>query len=261
MAAPLDVPPKTGLLLKSVSVGLWDHSAPSFCPFSGVKDMFGITLKKKYNGLDRWIEEANTEVALTPDYMELEEKAFHLLFVYDELQNGHWMHKLIAGSMPEGEAFTVDTFHVYRKRSHEAYPIPILLHSQFYDVIDTRPGIDEPSFSIPLARIRGKLYLVRTERYLAIDNYKLNGIQYKRERVRCVVPFKRRQRITGSAYVALASSAQIVRAFMYIAIPEFWEKYLDGGLEYPVVKTFDPRPDFVHAYYYFGVTEYDAKID
>lgn len=197
----------------------------------------------------------------TPDRLWLERHEWKYLFVYDELMLNRRKYELIKeDSVRMWQAFTEeDQFALWKKKlGTETISIPLKGADRVYDgpgvtsvkldKIDPRkikPGI--------LGRIKGEIHAVRPHLFWKVlDKHYLNGIEFKRKRVRLIVPY----RVEGSS----DEFVQKITADMYVGIKDYWSSQLDGGLLFSQVGAFVPNKTIIDAkriglYYYYSRLE------
>jgi gamma-glutamylcyclotransferase (GGCT)/AIG2-like uncharacterized protein YtfP len=192
-----------------------------------------------------WFEEADREVDFTPDMWNMERRQFQLLFVYDEMMNGHRQHNLISEhSVGVATAFSQEKFILWRKNlGKESYPIPL---TKRYT-------------SVPPARIKGELYAVSSPQYKELDKYKVNGVHFIRVRMNVDIPYRQLVKTRqDQGTVLLEEKIQTIRAWMYVGVPSFWDDMIDSGYLFSPVRSYTPNREWLGNYYYFSCKEYDA---
>lgn len=194
---------------------------------------------------EQWLEDADDEVEFTPDLWNMERRQLQLLFVYDEMMQGHHGHDLIKEhSVSLAAAYTEDKFILWRKNlGKKSYPIPLV----------------KKYLSVPSARIKGQLYGILPPQFKELDKHKLNGVSFIRVRVNIQIPYRRIVKMREEqGTVKLDEEIQRVRAWMYIGVPNYWDDQIDSGFLYSPTQIYHPNREWLDKYYYFSQKEYDV---
>lgn len=185
----------------------------------------------------------------TPDLALLEEYEWQAVFVTDELKKKFLKHELLGEDKRYlFPAFTQKNYHYWESASPLEGAIP-------FEVSQLRnPIVGWP----PIAKIKGEVYLIRPQRFLDIDTYKQNTVQYVRDRIRLVVPFRRIQWVKDRYGPEVAEffrnpdqfhnnktfttdeHTYIVRAWFYSGRPEYWDPIITA-YDYGHVETFHSK--------------------
>lgn len=197
------------------------------------------------------IQQALEETKFTPDVAVIEQYEWQLFFAPDEIKKDHVKHDLLGEeSEYKFPAFTQDTYHYWMHSAPFLPPIPMR----------TSGLVNALTFFPPIARIKGEVHLIRPQRFLDLDRYKQNTVEYQRHRIRLVVPFRKvmwlkdhnldpafgvqeafsRSRYSGSSIKTEQERVAIVRAWMYIGKPEFWDPLI-SAYDYEAVETFHSK--------------------
>ena len=172
-----------------------------------------------------WIADHPKE-KFTFDLWKLENRQFQLLFVYDQMMKHHRMYDpmLSEHSFPIATAFTASrNFSLWKKKLGQgSFPIPLLI----------------PYTRVPRARIKGELHSVLSYRFSDLDNYKSNGVEFRRKRVKLLVPYVRQERGVG---VNDEVFVQKVEAWMYYGRYTYWKEHIDAGYMFKPVSRYEPR--------------------
>lgn len=194
-------------------------------------------------------EEVLAELAktkFTPDIATLEEYEWQAIFVTDELKKKFLKHDLLG---PDKDycfpAFTQKNYHYWQSNQPWEGAIPFEC-SQLRNYIVGWP---------PIGKIKGEVYLIRPQAFLDIDAYKQNTVQYVRDRIRLVVPFRRIEWVKdrhgpdaykffsqpehyyGKSTLTSDEHTYIVRAWFYSGKPEYWDPIITA-YDYGHVETF-----------------------
>jgi len=196
-----------------------------------------------------WLREATPEY--TPDMARLSRYKRQLLFVPDEMMLNHKASPLL-GKFAELRAVALtaeENFVLWRKDSGiESEAVPMQGGWQEQYLRNMRMN-GEPMF--PYARIRGELYSVTPSRFITLDNYKRNGVEFERRRVDLVIPYRLKLNKNTSSEQYL----QPVKAWMYLGVPDFWSDFIKSPMFHPVdvIKPNNPKLGLLpmRNYYYF----------
>lgn len=188
----------------------------------------------------------------TPDIAKLEQYEWQLFFAPDELKRDHLMHaKIGSESSFQFPAFTQASYHFWDPPEGWASPVPLKVE-----------GFTNPlPFFPPIAKIKGEVHLIRPQTFhLSLDRYRQNTVEYRRERVRLIVPYRRvvflkdhnldpafgvqeefsRSEYTGSSVKTTEERTCIIRAWMYIGEPAYWDPLI-SGYDYGHIETFQSK--------------------
>jgi hypothetical protein len=195
--------------------------------------------------------QATEDTKFTPDIATLEEYEWQLYFATDETKKDHLKHDLVG---PEAQyrfpAFTQESFHYWDHDAPFLPPIPMKVTGY----------VNAIPFFPPIAKIKGQVYLIRPQRFLELDRYKQNTVEYQRERIRVIVPYRQvlwlkdhnldsafgvqelfaRSEYAGSSVKTSEERVAIIRAWMYIGKPEFWDPLI-SAFDYRAVETFHAK--------------------
>lgn len=202
-----------------------------------------------------WFDFARDNAKYSPDIAKLEEYDFQLFFACDETQTKHVKHNLIEDGSYICPAFSQKGFNYWQPEAPFLPPVPMAAENY------SNPMGNMP----PVAKIKGQLHAIRPYQFLLLDNYKENGVQFRRERIRLLVPFRsveflkdrynlpeRIERISeeGGKTIGITKEAiVIIRAWMYIGVPEYWDKLI-SAFDYKSVQTYTAKNRrWCHEYY------------
>lgn len=192
-----------------------------------------------------WFQYARMASQRTPDIAKLEEYEYQLYFACDETQVKHLKHSLIIGSELVCPAFTQSAFNYWTPNVPFLPAVP--MKAEGYK--NLLPGYP------PIAKIKGELHLIRPQRFIELDNYKENGVQFLRERIRLIVPYRKVYwlkdisvppldaditTLEGSSIVLSTERVVTIRAHMYSGIPEYWDKLI-SNFDYTAVQSFQAK--------------------
>lgn len=136
---------------------------------------------------------------LTPDYLDLKEKANHPVFVYGTLKKGFGLHRYLEGYPYLGRARPVTpSFEMY---DTGGFPVIKKINSP-------RKG--------EVAHVSGEVYVVPPKIILELDRVENNGGMYLRQKTYF---FLRDQQYKTQAGYAKPS----IHAFIYVGNPDYWD--------------------------------------
>lgn len=191
----------------------------------------------------------------TPDIAKLEQYPWQLFFAPDELKRDHFMHDKLAPDAGHSSfqfpAFTQASYHFWDPPEAWNSPVPMKVE-----------GFQNPlPFFPPIAKIKGEVHLIRPQLFhLSLDRYRQNTVEYRRERIRLIVPYREvkflkdhnldpafgvqeafaRSEYTGSSIKTSEEKTCIIRAWMYIGEPQYWDPLING-YDYGHVETFSAK--------------------
>jgi len=185
----------------------------------------------------------------TPDIALLEEYEWQAVFVADELKKKFPKHELLGEDKRYCfPAFTQKSYHFWESNQPWEGAIPFEC-SQMHNNIVGWP---------PIAKIKGEVYLIRPQRFLELDRYKQNTVQYVRDRIRLVVPFRYVKKLSdlygpegdkfyhsveqvlNAKTFTSEERTYIVRAWFYSGKPEYWNSIITA-YDYGHVETFHSK--------------------
>jgi gamma-glutamylcyclotransferase (GGCT)/AIG2-like uncharacterized protein YtfP len=180
-----------------------------------------------------WLSEANKAGMYSPDIARLQMKRNHHVFLYGTEMEGHRNHfKFCGNSGYLGIAFTFARDFVMWKKAVGDESFPFALRG----VSSTKTG---PS------RVCGELYDLTPKQVICLDEHLLNTVQFDRVRLKVVVPHVVVKGV-GDKVVRTLSVFPPIECWMYVGKTRYWEDLLDGGMQYPVVKSRTSATEFKH---------------
>lgn len=188
----------------------------------------------------------------TPDLHYLEQHVRQNIFIPDDLKLGLPNHKLIDGHLPvHPSCYTLKPFTTWKKDlgSH-SFPLPFEEGVDFEVFTRHKP---EP------ARLQGELYTLPSHYFWKVlDIHKQNGVQFERKRVSISLPWRE---VTYSSDPNAAvwvdkipsisrDYVRTIRAWMYVALPEYWSDFIGVSLGTRGVPTYehDTPKDWISQY-------------
>jgi hypothetical protein len=199
----------------------------------------------------------------TPDAAVLMRYELQLLFVYDQMMDGMYeADKLGPEAMFGATAYTEADYVMWKKK--------LGLRSE---AIVVQPKQNHRwSLDIP-ARVQGQIYAVRPEKIIALDKDRNNMVEFKRIRVRLIVPYREiawvkdrdaiahlSGKLEPNSIVLMDEKVCEVKAWMYIGT-EYWDELFDGGFLFAPVQLFTPKSTVtrlgIKQYSRFTQLEYD----
>ena len=203
---------------------------------------------KKANGIDPdWIKEHEPS-GYTYDMWKLQRFAHQPLFVYDQCMQTHRMHSMIEEwSEFRGTAFTAgENWTLWKKRlGPGTFPIPMRI----------------PYAMTQTGRIRGELYLIDSNRFKELDEYKQNGVEFRRKPVQILVPCRHLNHVVNRDHNYEWQATDLIyktHAWMYVGRHTYWKDFLDAGYLFGTCQIHDPKGLVLSGKYYsFSELEYN----
>lgn len=191
-----------------------------------------------------WFDFALQETMYTKDIAVLEQHSWQLYFACDETQLGHVKQSLLGQNEYKCPGFTQRAYN-YWDGGPVFGAVPLEAEEGYHNTMPNYPDV---------AKIKGQLLLIRPQAFLGLDSWKENGVQYTRAKVRIIVPFRslryiHDKNIPDPEIEYISESGHIgrtyekvctVRAWMYIGVPEFWDKLI-SNYDWGSVPTFQAR--------------------
>lgn len=197
----------------------------------------------------------------TPDWALLEQHQFQLLFVFDELKRGFPQFDLINQHGAYAcKAYTKADYEMYIQSLGLA-SVPIVLPSSGEQKMFYGRNEREP------AKVMGEVHIVEPEAFKRLDEYKDNGVQFQRERIRVMVPYRKVIQLNdpevrkddlpyGKNIKHSVARMHVIKTWAYIAVPDYWEPMLDGGYNFIRPHTYEARnKEWFSRYYFFRKNE------
>lgn len=187
----------------------------------------------------------------TPDLWKLEQFAFQNIFVSDDLMTGKKHHSIIKDAAYSGEpihpvCYTFDKFTFFKKDLGE-HSFPVSLPWDYRPTSHLR-------WPVVPARVKGELYTIRPKSFIELDKLRLNGVQFHRQRVRVVLPY-REVRFDKKHILPNITDDYILTttAWMYVGAPKYWDDQIGGIFQSCQVdtNTFDQPKKWIDEFYKF----------
>lgn len=199
----------------------------------------------------------------TPDVMKLEEKQFHLLFAHDDVMVGCQNYKYIAEeSVFEGRGFTTNAYQYFRKQTDGGL---IALGTGYRADIAARSGHD-------FCRIKGELHNVRAAGIIRLDQHYENGLQYRRQRIKVIYPYRDHAVVEigneellppwpgaittknelGLRHYVSEEKVCVLEAWMYVGLHMYWDDLIDGGFAFQKIPIKNGLRPWCDKYYQFN---------
>src|SRR6266576_3198772 len=228
--------------------------------YNSFSQLFGAGVNFPSEHEARW---QTDRMRYSPDYGWLEQFEYQLLFTADDTKAGYSHHCLIEDSALVATAYTVHSFNYwYLNAGEDRVPIPMLTNEKQHTI----------RYFPPPLKIQGEIHAVRPYEFLGLDVYKQNTVQFYRKRVNLIVPYKE---INTEEYfnpddqvyaplppcllgkkVESPEKVYIIRAWMYIGMPEYWDNLLDGGFRgFKTVNYYESRRKWLKEYYAYPKRE------
>ena len=193
----------------------------------GLEKLFGGGFNTPVKDLAEW-KWMSQQAAFTPDLCMLERAECQLLFVGDDMKrNREQFHLLNGESELVCTAVTKDSFNFLIKASDRT---PFAL----------RPNQEEEFMSpslqkfAPPRKILGELHKVNSVHFPVLDTHRQNGVQFRRERVKLIVPYRLERE-------SECERTHEVTAHMYVAAPSYWAPLINGGTSIECVPIIKPK--------------------
>lgn len=227
--------------------------------------LFGPSVKLPSVHEARWIVD---NCKHTPDLAWLEQHEFQLLFACDDTKQGHSHHCLIEESAFIATAYTTQKYcYWYQQAGDERIPIPM----------EAPDGVQTVRYFPPPLKVKGELHIVRTPQFKELDNYKRNTVQFRRKRVNVLLPYRKLSKIKnvdenipirplpralqGNLHTHLSPEAvYVIRAWMYVGKPEFWDNLLDAGYRgFKTVNYYESKRKWLKEYYDYPRQHFESS--
>lgn len=188
-----------------------------------------------------WMDKVDHLESWSPDIIDLENRRYQPLFVYDTMMNGyrenHLLknnYKITPGLNPHPTVFTTDSFELWRaNRPNASYPIA-LRNGSMNAPLEER---DRAGFKVFSARIKGQLFMVLSSAFLELDKERHNGLLFHRQWVDVLLPYRVANVIRGPSQQYVGK----IKALMYVGDYSYWEGLLDGGCYFKPVRLYKPN--------------------
>lgn len=158
------------------------------------------------------------QTPFSPDLAKLEEYFFQNVFIYGEMMRGcQKFSQLLEGNCVKMcNGFTHEDKYVMWMKDlgteSKVFALPIMPDQQM-----GRGSL----FGIP-AKLLGHVYAMRADQIKKLDEYLMNGVEFKRERIKIEVPYVRKHgRTLGDLEV------KIIPAWAYIGNTSYWVEQMD----------------------------------
>lgn len=229
--------------------------------------MFTSTLRKivpsyGYSTPDRAeVYQEYMQTQYTPDVSVLEEYEWQLFFAVDELKKDHFKHSMLGDEAEyKCPAFTQQDMQFWQAASPMNSPVP--MEAGLSSIVK--------GFA-PAAKIKGQVYKIRPQQIINIlDKDRQNGVEFIRKRVRLIVPYRMVVWVKdhnldpdfGSAGEFCRSDylhksikhtkerVGIIRAWMYIGNPNYWDKLISAYDNIPVETFHAKNRQWCKTYYH-----------
>jgi len=204
-------------------------------------------LKKKPAIDPDWLK-VHQPTGFTYDMWKLQRFQHQPLFVYDQWMQNHRMHSMIEDwAQYRGVAFTQNAnWIMWKKRLGQGtFPIPMRI----------------PFNGVPMGRIRGELYLIDSERLKVLDEYKENGVEFRRKPVEVLIPYRHLEHIVNKDHNYEWKATDLIakiHTWMYIGRYKYWGELLDAGYLFGQCKFYTPANMILPgSYYSFSELEFN----
>ena len=225
--------------------------------FNTFSQLFGAGINFPSEHEARWLTD---RMRYSPDYGWLEQFEYQLLFCPDDTKTNHSHHCLIEDSSLVATAYTIHNFNYWcMEVGEDRVPIPMLTDQRHHTI----------RYFPPPLKIQGEIHAVRPYEFLGLDTYKLNTVQFHRKRVNLIVPYREVIQedyvladaddprelplcLQGKKGAMSPEKVYIIRAWMYVGMPEYWDKLLDAGFRgFKTVNHHESRRSWLKEYYVY----------
>lgn len=157
----------------------------------------------------------------TPDFLDLKMQDYHAVFVYGSLQKGGPMHEKLSSCPCLGDAYTAtQTFEMFN----------VVSEGMEFPVSFSRKQVTKKT-----GAICGEVYVVPPLLFLDLDYIEGNTKMYRREKKFVFLPDQMFKTKDG------AWSYPAVKAWVYLGITDYWERYDDYLNLMPLKSTVNKR--------------------
>jgi hypothetical protein len=170
----------------------------------------------------------------TPDATKLEEKSWQPLFVCCNLQKGGDEHHIVDGNYQEKDelggscnpyVYTEDRWELWKhKTGSRVYPIPLRTKAKGADL---QTNEKQSPYSVRAARIKGRIFKIRSDVLFVLDRERHNGVVFNREKVGILHPYRY---LGASIYGMARLSHEFVHpgtAWMYVGT-DYWTNLMES---------------------------------
>lgn len=203
----------------------------------------------------RWLTEQSR---YSPDLGYLEMREWHLLFAMEDFKTNHTHHCLIEDSSFIATAYSTHHFNYWgMEAGDERMAIPLETN---------KIGTQTVRYFPPGLKVKGELHLIRSHQFLGLDTYKRNTVQFRRKRMNVIVPYREMEwkynrelcdapeippALQGTRHAILsAEKVYIIRAWVYVAMPQYWDNLLDAGWRgFKTVNYYESKRPWLREYY------------
>src|SRR5579872_1423786 len=200
-----------------------DRGKSSPLPFSTEKSM--LKLARKLMG--RVPEQAPAvdliRPDITPDMWRLGQYKWQHLFVMGDENERDLAVEASFTQLPEHPTcYTEAPFTLWKKDlGKESYPIPLP---------ETYRPTGYVRWPVEPARIRGELWKIHPEQFILLDSHKQNGIQFRRQRIKIILPAAEVAWRGKNGYPTLGDFhvRAIIPAWAYLGIEDYWDAQIGG---------------------------------
>lgn len=193
----------------------------------------------------------------TPDLMSLERSVYQRIFVPCNMMLGYPDHEIIKDrSEFRAHAFTAQHFSMWRNNEHN---FPVILQPR--DPLTSNHWSIQNQMIDRLnhhAIIKGQLFKVMSSHFPSVDTAMRRGEFFNRIRIPIDIPLRDVVYFGEKGVETQARRINRVDAWMYVGLPDHWDKEIDGGYEYSPVKMFKPPAsgEIQQPYYFYTRTEF-----
>lgn len=195
-------------------------------------------------------------IAYTPDVARLEQFYLQNVFIYNEFMRGcHQFKPVMEGNVRKlGAAFTrQDNFTLWKKNLgdvSEAFAMELFEEHRF----------GNSSFFGPPARLLGHIYTMRPYQVMALDKCMLNGVAFKRKRIKVDIPYSLPEDMNDPAESARLRRVESINVWAYIGNMDYWSNQMDPKRQrFSPVSTYSIKGEDNPYYFYAQRLEASRK--
>lgn len=207
-----------------------------------------------------WFEQADNQTLYTPDAWLIERFSEWNVFVYGAEQRGLKKHSKLGHEAKY--RFTAYSCGYYASWVYNMgnLSFPFAMGDGIVDPDLPWYDPDDPRWAY-LHRIKGEIYTIPSTQFFELDEHMLNTVMFERQRRTFEVPYRNKIMIPDGGVQPMITDrmTQVVTAWMYVAVPEFWNKIIDDGYRTKPTKTFRPSSDFLPIFSHFSKLDYDES--
>lgn len=198
--------------------------------FERLKHALGISPVPKAM-VDKWMK----GYEFTPDFHELEQFKHRLVFLY-----GGTRETTSLGIEPIWDGLTENDFVMVKyKEGERAFPI----------VVDPPHDTLSRHFKVMRAPIAGKIFQLTAGEIKSLDNFYSNGVVFKRQPVKIVIPYKVKGEKDGEV-IETDPLTYVKKCFMYVGSFDYWNLMPLDRTSHRLLKEREHNKNYKAKYYF-----------